>query len=190
MSSSSVPIVETARLLLRGFGPEDFETFAAMRADAEVMRYIGISGPQSREQSEGWLDRNAHRWEDEGFGMWAVTDKSGGGLLGWCGLSRLENTRDVEIGYGLARRAWGRGLTTEAARASLRYGFEEKSAGSIVAVAMPDNAASRRVMEKIGMRYVRPAFFYGTDVVYYSIAREEFRPDDSPYILKRAAGDG
>ncbi len=124
-----------------------------MRADAEVMRYIGHSGPQTREQSEAWLAKNARRWEDEGFGMWAVTDKAGGRLLGWCGLSRLENTREIEISP----------RTIEVHRA--------------------------RVMEKLGMSYVRPAFFYGTDVAYYSIARAQFRRDDSPYILKAVTSD-
>lgn len=185
MNPPAIPVVETARLVLRGFGPEDFDAFAAMRADPEVMRYIGTAGPQGREQSEAWLAKNARRWEDEGFGMWAVTGRGGGPVLGWCGLSRLEDTREVELGYGLARRAWGRGLTTEAALASVRYGFEEKSAARIVAVAIPANTASRRVMEKVGMGYVRPAFHYGTDVVYYSIAREDYRRDDSPYLLRR-----
>jgi RimJ/RimL family protein N-acetyltransferase len=179
-----VPTIETARLLLRGFTDADADAFSAMRADAEVMRYIGLTGAQTREQSGAWLEKNRRRWEDEGFGMWAVREKPGARLVGWCGLSRLENTREVELGYGLARGAWGRGLTTEAARASLRYGFEEKAAERIVAVAMHANAASRRVMEKVGMLYVRDAFFYGTDVVYYAIGRERFRADDSPYSLK------
>ena len=181
-----VPAVITARLVLRGFTDADFDAFAAMRADPEVMRYIGTAGAQTREQSEAWLEKNRRRWADEGFGMWAVTDKSDGRLLGWCGLSRLENTREVEVGYGLARDTWGRGLTTEAARASLRYGFEEKRVGRIVAVAMPRNAASRRVMEKAGMRFVREAFFYGTDVVYYAVESHEFRDDDSPYTLENS----
>jgi ribosomal-protein-alanine N-acetyltransferase len=179
-----VPTIETARLYLRGFTDADADAFCAMRADADVMRYIGLTGPQTREQSAAWLEKNRRRWSDEGFGMWAVTDKRDGRLLGWCGLSRLEHTQEIELGYGLARGAWGRGLTSEAARASVRYGFEEKSAGTIVAVAMHDNAASRRVMEKVGMRFVRDAFFYGTEVVYYAVAREEFRADDSPYSLK------
>ncbi|HEX5707676.1 MAG TPA: GNAT family N-acetyltransferase, partial [Pyrinomonadaceae bacterium] len=162
----------------------DFDEFAAMRADAEVMRFIGKTGPQTREQSEAWLEKNRRRWEDEGFGMWAVCEKSDGRLVGWCGLSRLENTREVEVGYGLARAAWGRGLTTEAARAALRYGFAEKNVERVVAVAMPDNVGSRRVMEKVGLAYVRDAFFYGTDVVYYAIDSHDFLIDDSPYSLK------
>lgn len=182
----NAPRLLTARLTLRGFTAEDFDEFAAMRADAEVMRYIGLTGAQAREQSEAWLEKNRKRWADEGFGMWAVTDRRDGRLLGWCGLSRLENTREVELGYGLRRDAWGRGLTTEAARASVRYGFEEKSAGRIVAVAMPENTASRRVMEKLGMRYVRKDFFYGSGVVYYAIERDEFRAGDSPYTLENS----
>ena len=183
MGSSAIPVVETARLVLRGFGPEDFGEFCAMRADPEVMHYIGTEGPQTRDQSEGWLDRNARRWRDEGFGMWAVTERAGGELLGWCGLSRLEDTQEVELGYGLARRAWGRGFATESARASLRYGFERAGLARIVAVAVPENTASRRVMEKLGMKYEKTEPHYGIDCVFYAVAREDFTPRASVYAL-------
>ncbi len=187
---TEAPEVETARLLLRPFLPSDLEPFYALRADPEVMRYIGAGAPQTREQSDAWQERNARRWRGEGFGMWAVVEKGGGGLIGWCGLGRLEDTEEVEVGYGLARRAWGRGLATEGARASLRYGFEQCRLARIVAVALPENTASRRVLEKLGMRFVKPAHYYGVDVVYYDITRREFRPDASPYVLHERPRNG
>jgi len=74
-------------------------------------------------------------------------------LIGWCGLAFLDKTEEIEIGYGIAKEYWGRGFTTEAATASIRYGFEEARLNRIVAVAMPENITSRRVMEKIGMKF-------------------------------------
>lgn len=179
----SVPEIETARLRLRGFAPADVEGFAALRADPEVMRYIGKGRPQTRVEAEGWLDKNVARWRDNGFGMWAVVDRAAGEFVGWCGLARLEEGEEVEVGYGFARGAWGRGFATEGARASLRFGFETCRLERIVAVAIPENAASRRVMEKLGMRYVRRAHHYGVDVAYHAVTRREFPPDDSPYVL-------
>jgi ribosomal-protein-alanine N-acetyltransferase len=189
--SMTVPDIETERLLLRAFRADDFESFAAMRADAEVMRFIGQPvGPQTREQAEGWQEKNDRRWRDNGFGMWAVVERATGELFGWCGLSRLEDTQEVEVGYGLARRAWGRGLATEAARASLRYGFESMGLTRIVAVVNPANHASRHVVEKLGLRYVKDAYHYGADLNYFEIGRAEFRPSTSPYVLRETPASG
>ena len=186
-----IPEVETERLLLRAFAPGDFEAFAGMRADAEVMRYIGLPvGPQTREQARAWQEKNDRRWRDNGFGMWGVGERATGELAGWCGLSRLDDTQEVEVGYGLARRAWGRGLATESARASLRYGFESVGLARIVAVVNPANDASRRVVEKLGLRYAKDAHHYGADLNYFEIDRAEFKPAASPYVLREAPPSG
>lgn len=185
--NQSVPEVETARLRLRPFRDEDFEQFATFRSDAAIMKYIGTSGPQSRERTVLWLHNNVLRWQQHELGMWAVVEKSSGAFAGWCGLGMLDGTPEVEVGYGLAQEFWGQGIATEAARASLRYGFEERRLERIVAVAMPDNLASRRVMEKLGMRYERDARYYNADVVYYAITRAEFQPGSAPYTLRAAS---
>lgn len=177
------PKVETARLCLRMFTPSDTDDYFAMRSDPEVMRYIGTGVTSTREQTLTKLSWLLIQWETHGFGIWAVVDKGHQKLIGWCGLSFLDNTPDVEVGYGLARSCWGRGIALEAARASLRYGFEELRLKRIVAVAVPENTSSRRVMEKAGMHYVKPAHHYGVDVVYYEVGRESFHPDNSLYIL-------
>ena len=177
--------IETARLRLRQFAPTDFEELLALRSDPDVMRFIGSGGPHDEGQVRASLDKHLRRWEEHGFGMWAVEFKDEGALVGWCGLVYLEDGEEVEVGYGFSKAHWGKGLATEAARASLRYGFETLGLERIVAVAQPENVASRRVMEKIGMKYVRKDFFYGTDVVYYCITRSEFQPDNSPYSVTR-----
>lgn len=165
---------------MRRFKHSDLDELAALRADPEVMRYIG---DQSREKVEQRLNYYIEHYDPYGFGMWAVIHKETGRMIGWCGLIYLDGTPEVEVGYGAAKAFWGRGLMTEAARAALRYGFERAGLQRIVAVAMPENTASRRIMEKLGMRYEKNAFHYGHDLVYYAIGRDEFEAGDSFYLL-------
>ena len=101
-------------------------------------------------------------------------DKVSAKLIGWCGLMWLDGTADVEIAYGLAKDYSGKGLATEAAAAAMKYGFEQLHLHQIVAIAWPKNMASRRVMEKLGMKYVKTARFSGVEMVYYVIVREEY----------------
>jgi ribosomal-protein-alanine N-acetyltransferase len=173
-------MLETERLVLRRFTPDDLDELMALRADPEVVRYLG---DQPREKVEQRLGYFISLYESHGFGMWAVTLKTTGQMIGWCGLIFLDGTTEVEVGYGVARDYWGRGLMTEAAHAALRYGFETAGLERIVAVAMPENQASRRVMEKLGMRYEKMAHHYGHDLVYYAIGRDEFKAGDCFYRL-------
>jgi ribosomal-protein-alanine N-acetyltransferase len=173
-------MLETERLFLRRFTLDDVEELVRLRADPEVMRYIG---EQSREKVEQRLQYYISHYEPHGFGMWAVVLKQTGAMIGWCGLIFLDETPEVEVGYGVARDYWGQGLMTEAAHATLRYGFETICLERIVAVAMPENTASRRIMEKLGMRYEKMVHHYGHDLVYYAVARDEFKAGESFYLL-------
>lgn len=172
-------MIETQRLLLRRFTHTDLDAFALLNADAEVMRFIGDGKLQSRAQTEVRLNAILDHWEQHDFGLWAAITKQGAEFIGFCGLQFLGNTGEIEVGYRLAKRFWGMGLATEAAKVGLRFGFEELGVETIVAVVQPENAASCRVVEKIGLRYVKDARFYNTDVKYYAISREEYGPDDS-----------
>jgi len=172
-------MIETKRLLLRRFTPGDLDAFAALNADADVMRHIGDGKLQSRAQTEVRLNAILDHWEHHGFGLWVTLEKASGDFVGFCGLKYLDSTSEIEVGYRLAKRFWGMGLATEAATASLRFGFEELGLDTIVAVAQPENVASCRVLEKIGLRYVKNARFYDTDVHYYAISREQYGPDES-----------
>jgi ribosomal-protein-alanine N-acetyltransferase len=173
-------MIETERLVLRKFNGDDLEELIKLRADPEVMRYIG---DQSRERVTERFKYYVSLYDSHGFGMWAVIHKEAGALIGWCGLIFLDETPEVEVGYGVAREYWGQGLMTEAARASLRYGFEKIGLERIVAVAFPENTASRRIMEKLGMRFEKNVIHYGHECVYYAIGRDEFRAGDSFYLL-------
>lgn len=170
-----LPEIETARLRLRQFVPEDAGRLATLWSDPEVLRYIGTGEARDEAYARSYLEKHARRWREHGFGAWAVESKPRAEMLiGWCGLQYLEDSGDVEVGYGFSRDYWGQGMASEAARACLRFGFEDVGLARIVAVAYPENTGSRRVMEKVGMKYVKDAFFYGANIVYYSITRADF----------------
>lgn len=166
----SIPEIETERLLLRGFTPDDLDALCLVFGDADVMQYISGGKTRSREETEKGLRRTIEGWRRRGFGLWAVVEKTSAEVVGYCGLTFLEETPEVEVAYGLAKSAWGKGFATEAARASLRFGFEVVKLRRIVAVVNPQNLSSRRVLEKLGMRYTKNARHYDSDLMYYEIS--------------------
>jgi ribosomal-protein-alanine N-acetyltransferase len=173
-----VTALETAGLILRPFGAGDASAHAAIYADPEVTRYLpgGPFPPDTVEaRSERSLTRFAEHWTAHGWGVWAVVDKASGGLIGQCGLNHLPDGSDVELLYALSRSSWGRGLATEAGRASLEHGFGPVGLERIVAVTRPEHWASRRVMERLGMAYEADRDAFGMQVVCYALSREAWR---------------
>ena len=148
-----IPTVETERLRLRAWFDADREPFAAMNADPEVMRYMGRH--LDRAGSDALIDRIDEGWAANGFGLWAVERRSDGRFIGFVGLSRPSFDAPfmpaVEVGWRLARDAWGFGHATEGGRASLGYGFDETGLEEIVSLTSVINERSRRVMERLGM---------------------------------------
>ena len=166
-------MLETARLILRPFNKNDVDSVFAMRSNIDVMRFI--REPQTRRaEAESWIDLVSSRWEKEKIGFCAVIEKSSNQFIGWCGLWRLKETDEIEVGYALVKDFRGKGCAVEAAEAVLTYGFEELNLKEIVAVARPENRASWRVMERLGMTYDYTGKFYERDLVHYSITRKEF----------------
>lgn len=169
------PEIETARLRLRGFRPDDLDALCRVFGDPVVMKYISGGKPRTREATQEGLLRSIEGWRERGFGLWAVEEKETGRVVGYCGLIYLDDTPEVEVAYGLAKAAWGRGLAVEAARAALEFGFEELKLERVVAVVNPENVASQRVLEKLGMKYTKDAHHYGTDLMYYELAAADTR---------------
>jgi ribosomal-protein-alanine N-acetyltransferase len=158
---------------LRKFTGNDIDAVYEMRSDRDVMRFI--REPQTnRAEAASWIDLISSRWEADRIGFCAVIEKSTGKFAGWCGLWRLKETNEIEVGYALIKDFRGKGYASEAAGAFLEYGFETLNLEEIVAVARPENNASRRVMERAGMTYDYTGKFYERDLVHYSITREEF----------------
>ncbi len=169
-------MIDTPRLRLRPLRPDDLTALhAAVYADPAVTwdgRAHGLD--EAREALAGKLRHH----EEHGFGALAVEDREDGALLGWAGLQHLEGGPEVELGYYLGRRAWGRGLATELARALVAHGFDELGLERIVAVVRPDNAASRRVLAKAGLHPAGTGHHYGADVELWVI--DLSRPGASP----------
>jgi RimJ/RimL family protein N-acetyltransferase len=149
--------VVTERLRLRRWRAEDRAPLAAINADPDVMRWVGAGRVLGRGLSDELVDRFGREWEQRGYGLWAVAwrDDPAGGLLGFCGLTApsflWETAPSAEVGWRLARGAWGRGVATEAAEGALAFGFGEGGLREIVAVVAPENTRSLRVCEKLGM---------------------------------------
>jgi ribosomal-protein-alanine N-acetyltransferase len=163
---------ETDRLILRRLDERDIDEIFAMRSDPEVMRFI--RAPQNRMETVNWLNLVSSRWASDRIGFCAVVEKQTDKFVGWCGLWQLKETDELEIGYAIAKDFWGKGFATEAARVFLQYGFEELKPDKIVGVAEPENVSSRRVMEKLGMKFVRLGEFYNRQLAQYAISRESW----------------
>lgn len=146
-------MIETPRLILRGWRDADDEPFAALNADPEVMRHFPAT--LSREESDALADRNRLHIDDHGWGLWAVARKLDGAFLGFTGLARPIQPNpladEVEVGWRLAQFAWGHGYASEAARASLDFGFNELGLSRIVSFTATENLRSQAVMQRIGM---------------------------------------
>jgi ribosomal-protein-alanine N-acetyltransferase len=165
-------MLETDRLILRPLDEKDVNAIFAMRSDPEVMRFI--REPQNREESANWIELVSSRWATEQIGFCAMVEKPSRKLVGWCGLWRLKETGEIEIGYAVAKEFWGKGYATEAALKFLDYAFEKLEPEKIVAVARAQNMASRRVMEKLGMDFVKTDTFYDQTLVQYAITKENY----------------
>ena len=152
----TIPTIETERLVLRAFRAADRAPFAAMNADPEVMRHF--PAPLDAATSDAMLERMAGHWAEHGFGLWAVERREDRRFLGFTGLTRpsfeAHFTPAVEVGWRLAREAWGHGYATEAARAAVAFGFETLGLEEIVSFTVPANERSWRVMERLGMTHV------------------------------------
>jgi RimJ/RimL family protein N-acetyltransferase len=170
--------LETRRLLLRLWRPEDLEPFAALNADPEVMRYLG-GAALARQQSDALADRIMDHFRAHGFGLWAVELKGEASMTGFIGLAYPtflpELMPTVEVGWRLAHSFWGRGLATEGATECVRHAFENLHLDELCSIHDPENVASRRVMEKLGMRFDRDTFRPdGAPVRVFKLAREEW----------------
>jgi RimJ/RimL family protein N-acetyltransferase len=180
--------IETARLRLRMFTHADLGDLYPIFSDREVVKYMQTGEPATREETEYALESIIKHWHEHGFGRWAVVHKETRQLIGYGGLRSFYGA--PELVYLLAKPFWGMGLATELAKACLKWGFEQRGFERIIAIAKPDNKASRRVMEKIGLSFERNGDFQGIGVVFYVISRATYQSIyDSENILFECLAD-
>src|SRR5206468_6825019 len=147
-------ILETERLLLREYVEDDAEVFFKLNTDPEVLRFVPDKALLNVEQARQILiDHPIADYRKNGFGRGACILKSTGEQIGIAGLKYLKELDEVDVAYRFMPTYWGQGLATEAARASVRYGFADLGLKRIIGLAMPENTASVRVLEKAGLRY-------------------------------------
>lgn len=149
--NTSTSTLQTERLILRDLTDDDTPALAKILGDAKVMRH-SVSGVLSEQATGEFIDWCRHSYRQNGFGPWAVVEKSSSTLAGFCGLNaeRVDDADEIEIGYRLAPGFWGKGLGTEAARGALAHGFETLRIESLIAIVEPANVASVKVIQKLG----------------------------------------
>jgi RimJ/RimL family protein N-acetyltransferase len=147
-------ILETQRLLLREFDAADAAAFYMLGSDPAITRYTGDPGLTSVEHAlEILRSRTLADYRKHGFGRWACVLKTSDAVIGFAGLKYLDELEEVDIGYRLLPAYWGRGLATEAGQAVLNFGFDQLRLERIIGLVDPENVASVRVLDKLGMTW-------------------------------------
>ena len=146
-------LIETERLLLREITLDDKEGLFKLHSDPEVQKYTGEPLVESIEEIEKAITTRIYDYEKYGYGRWATILKDDMQFIGWAGLAYLPEFDEIDLGYRFLPEYWGQGIATEASQAILTYGFEQLKLRRIIAIAMKENKASIRVMEKAGMQF-------------------------------------
>ena len=166
--------LHTERLLLRAFSGDDADALAGLWNEPQVARFMWDSRPVTMEAVREQIESSLANFEVHGFGHFTVHLGAVPGFIGFAGLRPIGTLPEVELLYALHPDYWGRGLATEAAHAVLRFGFTVGGLAEILAGADPPNVASFRVMQRLGMTFLRNAEVGGRPVRYYRITREAF----------------
>ncbi|WP_187369254.1 GNAT family N-acetyltransferase [Baekduia soli] len=180
----SAPTLRTERLVLRAAGPQDVAPNRDMCADPEVQRFLG--GPVGPHEAFVNLTSHAGHWAVRGYGQWIVRRASDDAFLGRVGLYEPDGWPGLEIGWKLARHAWGAGYAEEAARAAIGWAFTALQAPRLISLIVPDNAPSARLAARLGHVAQDTVELLGTRAVRHMLERP---PGDAPLAL-RAAGPG
>lgn len=159
-------VIETERLVLRTWNDGEAEQALRIYGDAEVMRFIRAE-IMNVEQIERMLRRFNEEYERESFGLWAAFEKATGAIVGECGLHRIPETGEVEIGWLFERAAWGKGFASEAAHAILEYGFTTVKLRRIICLIDRENACSVAVANRLSFWYDRIGRYYHRDLMKY-----------------------
>ncbi|MBX2815466.1 MAG: GNAT family N-acetyltransferase [Saprospiraceae bacterium] len=167
----------TARLYLRQMVKADYEYLVGLHQNPEVMRYIGA--PRPREVVLKRIQDILQQYQSQPeLGIWMACKKEDDERIGWACLKDLDGSEIIEVGYRLSPEAWGKGYATELARALVAYGFRQLDLASIAGVTLPENMASRAVLQKAGLRFLSVAHFYQSDLLYFEITKAEWQASE------------
>ena len=161
-------VIQTERLIIREFQVLDIEALAQIMAKAEVMQY-SLDGVLSTKKTAVKIQSFLDSYQKNGYGKWAVIHRESARLIGYCGIAveEIEAKLENELGYRLDSDFWGQGLATEAANACLKYAFDKLNLDRVLGIVEPENHASIRVLEKIGMEFMKESTWRGKVVYIY-----------------------
>ncbi|MBP2830746.1 GNAT family N-acetyltransferase [Aquimarina sp. U1-2] len=169
-------LIETKRLVFREISFDDQEGLFQLHSDPEVQRWTGEPVVKSIEEVEQLIHIRLNEYKTYGFGRLALILKEVNKFIGWAGLSYLPEFDSVDLGYRLKREYWGMGFATEVSKASIAYGFNKLGLDKIIAIALPENKASIKVLEKAGMIYdkIAPYNEIIEEAVWYKLEKKEY----------------
>lgn len=163
--------LETERLILRMFCQDDFEQYALICADPDVMRFLGEGKPLNRAEAWRQMAVIIGHWQLLDYGIWAVEERKSKNLVGRIGFFNPEGWPGFELGWVLGKEHWGKGYASEGARRALDYAFHEMNRERVISLIHPDNLGSIRVAERIGERLEGQTELFGHDVLIYGVDR-------------------
>lgn len=163
-------ILETERLILRELTPSDAENLYELNLNLNVIKYTGDNAFRDIKEARAFL-KKYNDYKLNGYGRWAVINKSTKQFIGWCGLKLGEIDNETDIGFRFFEKDWNKGYATESAKACLKYGFQTLKLKRIIGRAMTKNKGSIKVLEKIGLEYEKNVDFDGQKAVIYHIKK-------------------
>ena len=170
----AISMIETERLYFRKFELDDLPVLIEQRSDPDMNRYLGGARLQNPEALAKRIRFYMSCYDSHGFGMCPMFWKETGEMIGAAGLQPLEDTGEIEVGYSVIKPLWGGGIGTEAAKGWMQFGFSNFGLDRIVAVALVENTASRRIMEKLGMQFEKTEVHYDEECAFYAVSKENF----------------
>jgi len=176
---------ETERLILREILPTDIDGIFELDSDPEVHRYLPGHPIQNKEQAMEAIAFIRQQYIDNGIGRWAVVDKKTNDFIGWAGLKLItepinNHINYYDLGYRLIKKYWGQGIATEAAHASLLYAFDNLNVNEVYAIADYENAASNKILTKVGLTCIETFIHNGIKCNWYKIDRKYFESSNVP----------
>jgi RimJ/RimL family protein N-acetyltransferase len=170
----NIPNLQTSNLFLRPWNLKDADAWFNIMQEEGILRYFPNQMPPSREKAELYITHHSAHWQLRGYGHWAVVTRQDGNVVGWSGLEYLPELDETEVAYLLSKKVWGQGVATEAARASVRFGFESTGLEKIIGLVHPENLGSVRVLEKCGLTFVDQIPLWGLEMSRYQVTRETY----------------
>jgi len=170
--------IETDRLIIRDFVKENVQGIFELDSNPAVHTFLGNKPIHTMEQAEQIVDYIMGQYETYGMGRWAIIDKENGEFVGWTGLKYEDKVRKefnyYDIGYRLKENYWGKGIATETAIASLKYGFETMNLSEIGGAADVNHAASNKILRKIGLQFVDTFEYEGAAHNWYNLTKSSY----------------